>query len=67
MQGQPQDLQYVDTANYYGVNEDPLLHEHRPHAINNYAGIAPDFPPQAQAAAPAPVCTDLTFPPHTHT
>lgn len=49
-------------TNYYGVNEHPPLHEHRPHVINNYAGVALDFPPQARAAAPAPVCTDLSFP-----
>jgi hypothetical protein len=49
-------------ANNYGVNEHPPLHEHRPRVINNYAGVALDFPPQSQAAAPAPVCTDFTFP-----
>ncbi|KAF8488313.1 hypothetical protein F5888DRAFT_1893412 [Russula emetica] len=41
-------------ANYYGANEHPPLHEHRPHVINNHAGVALDFPPEAQAAAPAP-------------
>ena len=46
----------------YGANERPQLHEHRPHVINNNAGIALDYQPQAQAAAPVPVCTDLTFP-----
>jgi hypothetical protein len=64
-QGQPQGLQHVDMANYYGVNVDPPPYEHRAHVINNYARVALDFPPQAQAAAPAPVCTDLTFP-HTY-
>lgn len=49
-------------ADYYGVNERPTLHEHRAHVINDYAGVVLDFPPQAQAAAPAPVCTDLMFP-----
>jgi hypothetical protein len=49
-------------ADYYGVNEHPPLHEHRAHDINNHAGAVFGFPPQAQAAAPAPVCTDLTFP-----
>jgi len=61
-QGQPQDLQYVDMANHYRANENPLLYEHHPHVINNYAGVALDFPPQVQAAAPAPVCIDLAFP-----
>jgi len=64
-QGHPQDLQHVDMANYCGTNEHPPLHEHRPRAINNYAGVALDFPSQAQAAAPAPVRTDLSSP-HTY-
>jgi hypothetical protein len=49
-------------ANSYGGNERPPLHEHRRHLINNYAGVAFDFPLQEQAAAPALVCTNLTFP-----
>jgi hypothetical protein len=64
-QGQPQDLWYADMGFYNMVNVRPLLHEHHDHAINNYAGIALDVPAQAQAAPPAPVCTDPTFP-HTH-
>ena len=42
-----------------------LVHEHRDQVIDNYVGVALDFPAQAQAqaqAAPAPVCTDLIFP-----
>jgi hypothetical protein len=47
-------------------NDRPPLHEHRGHAINNYAGVALDVPVQAQAAPPVPVCTDLTHS-YTHT
>lgn len=59
----PQDLRlrYID----YDMANDhpgPPLHEHRDQAINNYAGVALDVPAQAQAAPPAPVSTDLTFP-----
>jgi hypothetical protein len=61
-QGQPQDLQYVDMGYCNMVDDHPPLHEHRDHAINNYAGVALDVSAQAQAAPPAPVCTDLTFP-----
>jgi hypothetical protein len=43
-------------------NDRPPLHERHDHALNNYARVALDVPAQA---APAPVCTDLTFP-HTH-
>ena len=60
-QGQPQDLQYIDMVNHYRANEQHPLHEHGPRIINNYNGVALDFPPRAQDAAPAPVCTDLTF------
>jgi hypothetical protein len=52
---------------YYNIADDhPLVHEHRDHAINNYAGVSQDVPAHGQAASPAPVCTALTFS-HTHT
>ena len=54
VQGQLQDLRYVDMGFIDMANDDPPLHEHRDHAINNYVGVA-----QAQAAPPPPVCTDL--------
>lgn len=57
-QGQQQDLQYIDTGYYNMVNDRPPLHGHRNHAndaINNYGGVAPDVPAQAQAAPPVPV------------
>ena len=57
VQGQLQDLRYVDMGYNDMANDRPPLHEHRDYAINNYAGVA-----QAQAAPPAPVCTDLNFP-----
>jgi hypothetical protein len=57
VQGQLQDLQYVDMGYDDMANDHPPLHEYRDHAINNYAGVA-----QAQAAPPAPVCTDLDSP-----
>ena len=40
------------------TDDHPPVHEHRDHAINNYAGAALDVPAQAQAAPPlaAPVC-----------
>ena len=60
-QGQPQDLQYIDMVNHYRPNEQPPLHEHGPRVINNYNGVALDFPPRAQDAASVPVCADLTF------
>lgn len=53
-------------ANHLRADEHPPLHEHRLHVINNYAGGALDLPPQVQAAAPAAVCIELTFP-HTRT
>jgi hypothetical protein len=50
---------------YYDmVNDHHLLHEHRDHAIDNYAGVALEVPAQAQAALPVPVCLGL-FVPHT--
>ena len=64
-QGQPQDLQYVDMGYYNMANDHPPPHEHRDHAINNYAGVALDAPAQAQAAPSTPVCIYLTFK-HTH-
>jgi hypothetical protein len=66
-QRQLQDLQYVDMDHYDMGNGDPHapLHEHRGHAIDNYAGFALDVPARAQAALPVPVCTDLTYS-HTH-
>jgi hypothetical protein len=51
-------------ANYYSINERPPQHEHRPYEINGHAGVAVDFPLQAEAATPAPVCTTLPF--HIH-
>ena len=63
-QGQQQDLQYIDTGYYNMVNDCPPLHGHRNHAkdaINNYAGVAPDVPAQAQAGPPVPVSTDFTI------
>jgi hypothetical protein len=60
-QGQPHDLRYPDMGYCNMGNDHPLLHEHRGHVINNYAGVALDIPAQAQAAPLAPVCTDLTF------
>lgn len=62
VQGQLQDLRYVDMGYINMANGHPPVHEHRGHAINNYAGVALDVPAQAQAAPPAPVCTDLNFP-----
>ena len=61
-QDQLQNLQNPDMGN---INDHPPLHEHRGHAINNYAGVALDVPVQAQAA-PVPVCTNLTHS-YTHT
>lgn len=55
-QGQPQDLRYANMG-YYDMAND---HEYHDHVINNFAGIAP-AQAQAQAAPPAPVCTDLNF------
>ena len=57
VQGQLQDLQYVDMGYNDMANDRPPLHKHRDHAINNYVGVA-----HAQAAPPAPVCTDIDFP-----
>ena len=62
VQGQLQDLRYVDIGYNDMANDYPPLHEHRDHVINNYAGVALDVPAQAHAAPPAPVSTDLTFP-----
>jgi hypothetical protein len=63
-QGQPPDLRYVDMGYYDMPNDRPPTHEHRDYGINNYAGVALDIPPQAQAP-PAAVCSDL-FLLHTH-
>lgn len=52
-------MQYLD--NHDMANDQPPLHDHRDHAIDNYAGAALDVPAQAQAAPPDPVCTDLPF------
>jgi hypothetical protein len=65
-QVQSQDVRYNDMGYYNMANDHPPLREHRDHAISNYAGVVLEFPAQAQAAPPAPVCIDLTFP-HTHT
>jgi hypothetical protein len=65
VQGQQQDLQY-DVMGYYNIaNDHPPPHGHRDDAINDYAAFALDVPSHAQAAPPAPVCTDLSFP-HTY-
>ena len=48
-------------VNHYRANEQHPLHEHGPRVINNYPGVALDFPPREQDAAPAPVRADLTF------
>lgn len=62
VQGQPQDLPYYADMGYYNMgNGHPPLYEHRDNAINNYE-VALDAPAQAQAAQPAPVCTDLIIP-----
>ena len=61
-QTRPQDLGYTDMGSYDMANYYPPLHEHRNHAIDNYAGAALDVPAHAQAASPAPVCTGLTLP-----
>jgi hypothetical protein len=61
-QGQPQHLRFADVGYYDMANDHPTLHEHRDHAINGYAGVALDVPVQAQAAPPAPVSTNFTFP-----
>ena len=61
-QRQPQNLQYLDMDYYDMANVHPPLpplHGHRDQAINNYAAVVLDVPAQAQAAPPAPVCTDL--------
>ena len=62
VQGQLQDLRYVDMVYNDMAGDHPPLHGHRDHAINNYARVALNTPAQAQAAPPAPVSTDLTFP-----
>jgi len=62
VQGQLPNPRYVDMGHNDMANDHPPLHEHRGHAINNYAGVALDVPAQAQAIPPAPVCTDLNFP-----
>jgi hypothetical protein len=60
VQGQPQDLRYVNMGLYDMANDHPAPHEYRDHAVNNYAGVALDVPAHAHAAPPAPVCIDLT-------
>jgi hypothetical protein len=61
-QDQLQDLQYVDMGHYDMANDrgHGPLHEHRNHAINNYAGVALDAA-QGHAAPLAPVCTNVIF------
>ena len=60
VQGQRQDVQYLDMGYYHVVNGQPLLHENHDHAINSYAGAALDVPTQAQATPPEPVCINPT-------
>jgi hypothetical protein len=57
---QPEDLQYVDMG-YYGMGNDYAPNGHDNHVIGDDARITQDVPAQAQAAPPAPVCTNLVF------
>jgi hypothetical protein len=61
LEGQLQDLGYVDVGYYDISNGLPPLHEYRDPTINNYAGDALDLPVQAQAVPLDPVCANLTF------
>ena len=65
VQGQPQDVQYLDMGHYHVADGRPPLHGNHDHAINSYSGAAPNVPTQAQAAPPDPVCTNLICT-HTH-
>lgn len=47
---------------HYNMANELPLHDHRDHAIDNYAKAARNVPTQAQAASPGPVCIDLTIP-----
>jgi len=64
-QGQPQVMQY-DGMGYYNIANDNRLHQHHNDASNDYAAFALDacldVSAQAQATAPATVCTDFIFP-----
>ena len=60
-QGQRQEQQYIG-MDYYNMANELSLHDHRGHAINNYAEAALNVPTQAQAVSPGPVCIDLTIP-----
>jgi hypothetical protein len=64
VQGQLQDLRYVNMGYVNMANGHRPAHEHRDHPINNYVGVALDVPAQAQAQAapPGPVSTNLNFP-----
>ena len=48
---------------YYDLANELPLHNHRDHAIDNYAWAALNVPAQVQAAASDPVCIDLIVPP----
>jgi hypothetical protein len=60
-QAQPQDLLYVDMANYDMANDYPPPQGHRGHILGDNARIVHDVPSQVHVAPPAPVCTDLTL------
>jgi hypothetical protein len=60
-QAQPQDLHYFDMGYYGMANDYPPPLGYRDHIIGDNAGIVQDVPTQAQAAPPAPVCTNLVF------
>ena len=60
-QAQPQDLQYVDVSDYGMANGFPPPQGHRDHINGDNVGIVQDVPVQAQAAPPAPVCTNFFF------
>lgn len=57
-QARPQDLQYADMGYYDIANDYPPPHGHGNHIRGDNV---PHIPAQAQAAPPAPVCTNLFF------